>query len=65
KAEFYTLKGMFHARFGRNEDANTAFGQAVQMDMSQAKSWAEWGRYNDLAIFKQPVFIKMGRADPF
>jgi transformation/transcription domain-associated protein len=47
KAEFYTLKGMFHARFGRNEDANVAFGQAVQLDMNQAKAWAEWGRFND------------------
>ncbi|KAI3612149.1 histone acetylase complex subunit [Moniliophthora roreri] len=55
KAEFYTLKGMFHARFGRNEDANTAFGQAVQMDMSQAKSWAEWGRYNDRIFKEQPT----------
>ncbi|KAF9075762.1 FAT domain-containing protein [Rhodocollybia butyracea] len=47
KAEFFTLKGLFHARFGRQEDANGAFGQAVQMDMNQAKAWAEWGRWND------------------
>lgn len=47
KAEFYTLKGMFHARFGRTDDANVAFGQAVQLDMNQAKAWAEWGRFND------------------
>jgi transformation/transcription domain-associated protein len=47
KAEFYTLKGMFHARLGRNEEANHAFGQAVQLDMTQAKAWAEWGRFND------------------
>lgn len=52
KAEFYTLKGMFHARFGRNEDANLAFGQAVQLDMTQAKAWAEWGRFND-RMFKE------------
>ena len=52
KAEFFTLKGMFHARSGRSEDANQAFGQAVQMDMSQAKAWAEWGRYND-RMFKE------------
>ncbi|THH10763.1 hypothetical protein EW146_g8270 [Bondarzewia mesenterica] len=52
KAEFYTLKGMFHARFGRNEEANQAFGQAVQLDMTQAKSWAEWGKYND-KMFKE------------
>ncbi|KAF7355349.1 hypothetical protein MSAN_01451500 [Mycena sanguinolenta] len=47
KAEFYTLKGMFHARAKRNEEANNAFGQAVQLDMTQAKAWAEWGRFND------------------
>ncbi|KAH9045426.1 hypothetical protein EDB85DRAFT_2130014 [Lactarius pseudohatsudake] len=52
KAEFYTLKGMFHARFSRNEEANAAFGQAVQLDMNQAKSWAEWGKYND-RMFKE------------
>ena len=52
KAEFYTLKGMFHARFGRNEEANLSFGQAVQLDMTQAKAWAEWGRFND-RMFKE------------
>ncbi|KNZ81468.1 Transcription-associated protein 1 [Termitomyces sp. J132] len=52
KAEFHTLKGMFYARFGRNDDANHAFGQAVQLDMNQAKGWAEWGRYND-RMFKE------------
>ncbi|KAK6988322.1 histone acetylase complex subunit [Favolaschia claudopus] len=52
KAEFYTLKGMFHARAKRNEDANNAFGQAMQLDMTQAKAWAEWGRFND-NMFKE------------
>ncbi|KAJ7180147.1 FAT domain-containing protein [Mycena crocata] len=52
KAEFYTLKGMFHARFKRNDEANVAFGQAVQLDMTQAKAWAEWGRFND-NMFKE------------
>ena len=47
KAEFYTLKGMFIAKLGHNEEANAAFGQAVQMDMGLPKAWAEWGRYND------------------
>ncbi|KAK6966918.1 hypothetical protein R3P38DRAFT_3245238, partial [Favolaschia claudopus] len=47
RPSFYTLKGMFHARAKRNEDANNAFGQAVQLDMTQAKAWAEWGRFND------------------
>ncbi|KAF8897572.1 hypothetical protein BD779DRAFT_388223 [Infundibulicybe gibba] len=54
KAEFYTLKGMFHARFGRNEEANVAFGQAVQLDMTQSKAWAEWGRYNDRMFKESP-----------
>ncbi|KAF5387961.1 hypothetical protein D9615_000446 [Tricholomella constricta] len=52
KAEFHTLKGMFHARFGRNDEANHAFGQAVQLEIGQAKAWAEWGRYND-RMFKE------------
>ncbi|PCH41022.1 hypothetical protein WOLCODRAFT_151061 [Wolfiporia cocos MD-104 SS10] len=52
KAEFYTLKGMFHAKFGRNDEANHAFGQAVQLDMGQAKAWAAWGRFND-RMFKE------------
>ncbi|THH28945.1 hypothetical protein EUX98_g5232 [Antrodiella citrinella] len=52
KAEFYTLKGMFYARFGRNDDANQAFGSAVQLDMQQAKAWAAWGKYND-KLFKE------------
>ncbi|KIK68099.1 hypothetical protein GYMLUDRAFT_36928 [Collybiopsis luxurians FD-317 M1] len=54
KAEFFTLKGLFHARFGRHEEANAAFGQAVQMDMSQPKAWAEWGRYNDRMFKDHP-----------
>ncbi|KAI0352960.1 atypical/PIKK/TRRAP protein kinase [Trametes cingulata] len=52
KAEFYTLKGMFHAKLGRNDDASNAFGQAVQLDMFQAKAWAAWGKYND-KMFKE------------
>ncbi|KAF9224621.1 FAT-domain-containing protein [Gyrodon lividus] len=52
KAEFLTLMGMFHAKSGQNEEANHAFGKAVQMDTMQAKAWAEWGRYND-RVFKE------------
>ncbi|KZT74387.1 FAT-domain-containing protein [Daedalea quercina L-15889] len=52
KAEFYTLKAMFYAKFGRNDEANAAFGQAIQLDMMQAKGWAAWGRYND-RLFKE------------
>lgn len=52
KAEFYTLKGMFHTKLGRNDDANNAFGQTVQLDMFQAKAWATWGKYSD-KMFKE------------
>lgn len=54
KAEFYTLKGMFHAKFGRNEEANQAYSQAVQLDMQQAKAWAAWGKYNDRMFKDHP-----------
>ena len=54
KAEFYTLKGMFHAKFGRNDEANQAFGQAVQLDMTQAKAWAAWGKFNDRMFKESP-----------
>ncbi|KAF9485316.1 hypothetical protein BDN70DRAFT_848082 [Pholiota conissans] len=52
KAEFYTLKGMFHSRLNRNEEATLSFGQAVQLDMMQPKAWAEWGRFSD-RVFKE------------
>ncbi|PFH52762.1 hypothetical protein AMATHDRAFT_1809 [Amanita thiersii Skay4041] len=55
KAEFYTMKGMFHARLGRNDEANFAFGQAVQLDTSQPKAWAEWGKYNDRMFKENPT----------
>lgn len=51
KSEFYTLKGMFLARLGLNDEANQVFTQAVNMDMSFPKVWAEYGRYHD-RIFK-------------
>lgn len=52
KSEFYTLKGMFLARLGLNDEANQVFTQAVTMDMSFPKVWAEYGRYHD-RLFKQ------------
>ena len=51
KAEFYTLKGMFQAKLGSADDANDAFGTALQFDIHLPKAWAEWGYYND-ALFK-------------
>lgn len=55
RAEFHTLKGMFHAKFGRTDEANQAFGQAVQLDMSQARAWAEWGRFSDKMFRDHPT----------
>ncbi|THH01673.1 hypothetical protein EW026_g1062 [Hermanssonia centrifuga] len=55
KAEFYTLKGMFHAKFERNDEANQAFGQAVQLDMQQPKAWAAWGKFNDRMFKERPT----------
>ena len=47
KAEFYMLKGMFYEKLERYADAEQAYGQAVQLDLSQAKVWAAWGKYWD------------------
>ncbi|TRM67802.1 FAT domain-containing protein [Schizophyllum amplum] len=52
KAEFYTLKGMFHAKMARPDEAALAFAQAVQLDMQQPKAWAQWGRFSD-KMFKE------------
>ena len=51
KSEFFTLKGMFLARLGMNEEAHTVFTQAVTLDMTFPKVWAEYGRYHD-RLFK-------------
>ncbi|KAJ9105954.1 hypothetical protein QFC19_003288 [Naganishia cerealis] len=55
KAEFLTLKGMFLAKLGNNEDSNLAFAQAVQMDLNLPKAWAEWGKYNDRLFREKPI----------
>ncbi|KAI0028299.1 FAT-domain-containing protein [Vararia minispora EC-137] len=47
KAEFCTLKGMFHAALGRNAEASDAFSTALHMDATQGKAWAEWGKFSD------------------
>jgi transformation/transcription domain-associated protein len=55
KAEFLTLKGMFVAKLGRENEANIAFAQAVQVDLNLPKAWAEWGRWNDRLFKERPV----------
>ncbi|EJD48939.1 hypothetical protein AURDEDRAFT_150681 [Auricularia subglabra TFB-10046 SS5] len=54
KAEFFTLKGMFFHKLGHPDEANSAFAQAVQLDMQQPKAWAEWGQYHDSLLKEQP-----------
>lgn len=51
KAEFYTLKAKFYEKLDQPQQADAAYGQAVQLDWNQAKAWAAWGKYND-RIFK-------------
>lgn len=60
KAEFLTLKGMFIAKLGQNDDANLAFAQAVQMDLNLPKAWAEWGKYNDRLFRETPIRTDSG-----
>ena len=55
KAEFYTLKGMFYEKLERSSEAATAYGQAVQLDLNQAKAWAAWGKYSDRMFKEQPT----------
>ncbi|KDN49215.1 hypothetical protein K437DRAFT_79486 [Tilletiaria anomala UBC 951] len=54
KAEFFTLKGMFMAKLGLTEEANSAFSTAIQMDLYVAKAWTEWGRFNDRTFRDKP-----------
>jgi transformation/transcription domain-associated protein len=64
KAEFLTLKGMFISRLGQNEDANTEFAHAIQMDMNLPQAWAEWGRFNDKLYRERPEVSSTGPPDP-
>lgn len=59
KAEFYTLKAMFYAKLGRPEEASHAFGQAVQMDMHQAKAWAQWAKFHDRMFKENPTDVSL------
>lgn len=54
KAEFFTLKGMFLAKLHHNNEANEAFVNAVQIDLSLPRAWAEWGKYNDRRFKENP-----------
>ncbi|KAK4997496.1 transcription-associated protein 1, partial [Elasticomyces elasticus] len=62
KAEFYTLKGMFLAKLGQNDDANTAFGSALFFEIKLPKAWAEWGRYHDNLFKQEPGNLERATA---
>ncbi|KAK4510703.1 uncharacterized protein ATC70_005136 [Mucor velutinosus] len=55
KAEFFTLKGQFLAKLKQCNEANEAFVNAVQIDLSLPRAWAEWGRYNDGRFKENPT----------
>ncbi|TQS39408.1 hypothetical protein Golomagni_00069 [Golovinomyces magnicellulatus] len=55
KAEFYTLKGMFLEKLGQREEAAEAYGMSLFFDIRLAKTWAEWGHYNDRLFKENPT----------
>lgn len=57
KAEFFTLKGMFMAKLGADNEANHSFAAAVQVDLYHPKAWAEWGYFIDRSFQKNPTDI--------
>jgi transformation/transcription domain-associated protein len=60
KGEFYALKGLFLHKLKMEDEANTAFGAAVQLDLNQWKPWALWGRYNDDMHQANPLNVAAG-----
>lgn len=59
KAEFYTLKGMFLARLGMDDEANQVFNSAVSLDMGFGKAWAHWGEYHDRQFSANPSDLSL------
>ncbi|KAI7902282.1 uncharacterized protein BX663DRAFT_552217 [Cokeromyces recurvatus] len=54
KAEFFGMKGQFLSKLRHYNEANEAFVNAVQMDLSLPGAWAEWGKYNDKRFKENP-----------
>ncbi|CAO3644378.1 unnamed protein product [Mucor hiemalis] len=55
KADFFTMKGQFLAKLKHCNEANEAFVNAVQIDLSLPRAWAEWGKYNDGRFKENPT----------
>ncbi|KAI8983535.1 hypothetical protein BDB01DRAFT_850672 [Pilobolus umbonatus] len=62
KAEFFTLKGMFLAKLQHYNEANEAYVNAVQIDMTLPRAWAEWGKYNDRRFRENPKDISWANS---
>ena len=54
QADFYTLKGQYLTKLGQFNEANEAFVNAVQIDLSLPRAWSEWGSYNDGRFKENP-----------
>ncbi|CAG8494359.1 1120_t:CDS:10, partial [Paraglomus occultum] len=54
KAEFHTLKGMILAKMNKDQEANSSFATAVQVDFRLSKAWAAWGHHNDRKYQLEP-----------
>ncbi|KAI9486745.1 MAG: hypothetical protein EXX96DRAFT_53394 [Benjaminiella poitrasii] len=54
KAEFFGMKGQFLSKLQHYNEANEAFVNAVQMELSLPGAWAEWGKYNDKRFKENP-----------
>ncbi|KAI8979847.1 hypothetical protein BDF20DRAFT_535994 [Mycotypha africana] len=54
QADIFTLKGQFLTKMKRYSEANEAFVNAVQLDLSLPRAWAEWGFYNDFRFKENP-----------
>ncbi|EPY54227.1 SAGA complex phosphatidylinositol kinase-like protein Tra1 [Schizosaccharomyces cryophilus OY26] len=57
KSEFFTLKGKFLEKLGKDDEANQTYAAAVQVDLGLSKAWAEWAHYNDINFRKSPENI--------
>lgn len=59
RAEFFALKGIFLGKLKMEDEANSAFSSAIQIDSNLPKGWASWANYND-KLFEEKNSIKWG-----
>ncbi|POS88032.1 Protein kinase-like (PK-like), partial [Erysiphe pulchra] len=61
KAEFHTLRGMFLEKLGQRDEASEAFKTSLCIDVTLAKSWAEWGHYSDRLFKENPSDMNIAK----